>query len=429
MRNLLIFLCMAGVFVVSACRKEASERGSGFISVVESEIDYTTRSCFKLTDGSFIICGSNVPWTVGDINFGKNNAVVAKFSKEGNLVWKKNLPGILYDLWKGIPLPDGGFALAGCDSNTANTDVYITKFSSDGDLLKSKLIVNTVDQNTSGWFNQVDFIRMRNGNFAMVLIGKEDFVLGDSPRLLIFDSDFNIINDKKYLSLFDNSKNYFNQRIVEGSDGNLYIAGRLEYLNRYVCTFLIKADIVTLDLVLLEEKIGGDSTSVPGPFVVDEAGHVNITTAEQFNASTFINFYASNYFYFHEKECFSVGTSVSILQTDTSGTFVNRFKYSGFPGYACLTDIIQTNDGGYLLIGVSNLKTDALAYSPSQILLIKTGSDFHQQWMKQINTIYSAVAADVMQTDDGGFLIGAFSKSFDKTNEMMLIKTDLNGDI
>jgi hypothetical protein len=122
-----------------------------------------------------------------------------------------------------------------------------------------------------------------------------------------------------------------------------------------------------------------------------------------------------------------VGNKVSALETDGDGNFIARHRYSGFPQYAVLSNIIQTKDGGYLLVGTSDLNIYDVFYSHFQILAIKTDANFNQQWLKQFNTTYPAIGVDVDNTDDGGFIIGAFEKSFNRNYRMVLIKIDENG--
>jgi len=408
-----------------ACQKDTIEKNSsGFVSVVDTDLDYTSRGCLQLTDGNYIIYGSNVLFPSGNTAFGTTYSAMAKFSPSGDLIWQKNLPITLFDLWKGIALPGGGFVLAGLDNMPENTNITIAKFSNNGGLVKSTQLLNSTGS-VSTSRNEVDIIRLKNGNYAMVLIGTEPGVLGNSPRLLIFDQELNILTDKIFPSMFLFSKNYKGQRLAEGNDGKIYICGRTQEFNAWSWTFLMGVNGSTLDMDFFNERMGGDTNSYPGPFVVSDAGHVIITTSEQWNAGIYFN--ASNYFYFHSDEYFSVGKTVSVLETDADGNFIARHKYSGFTGYASLTNITRTSDGGYLLIGTCDLKTDVIVYSQFQILMIKINAQFQQEWMKQINTTYPAVAVDVKNTNDGGLLIGAYQKSFNKNYKMMLIKTDANG--
>ena len=423
MKKLLItvlFICVG----IIACQKDEIENKSGFVSFVESDVDYTTRNCFQLNDGNYIICGSNVMWPAGNSNFGKVYSIMAKFSSSGDLLWQKNLPITLSDLWKGIALPGGGFILAGLDNMPENTNITIAEFNNDGGLVKSNQIVNLTTTNTPSR-NQVDICNLSNGNIAMVLIGISQGVQGSSPRLLIFDPNLNILTDKIFPSMFSATKNYKMMRIKEGNDGKLFICGTTQEFNAWSWTFLMGVDGTTLNTDFFTEKIGGDTNSYPGPFIISDAGHVIIATTEQFRAGIYFNI--SDYFYYHLDEYFSIGTTVSAMETDADGNFIARHKYSGFTGYASLTNITKTSDDGYLMVGTCDIRIDAVIYSPFQILLIKTNSRLEQQWMKQINTTYPAIGVDVKSTDDGGFLIGAYEKSFSKNYKLMLIKTDANG--
>ena len=90
----------------------------------------------------------------------------------------------------------------------------------------------------------------------------------------------------------------------------------------------------------------------------------------------------------------------------------------------------QTTDGGYVIIGTANMGS----YSPMEILLFKTDSDGDVEWQRNFGGIDYGLFDDdsegrfVQQTDDGGFILTGYTYSTkNHTNDVWLIKTDANG--
>ncbi|MFO8078447.1 MAG: hypothetical protein R6U21_07395 [Thermoplasmatota archaeon] len=87
-------------------------------------------------------------------------------------------------------------------------------------------------------------------------------------------------------------------------------------------------------------------------------------------------------------------------------------------------DIIQTSDGGYLITGGA---------TPSDVgwddvILIKTNENGDIQWTKSYGGSDQDIAYSVISTDDGGYLIGGTTASYGPGSfNAWLIKTDQNG--
>lgn len=73
---------LIGIITMGSCKKETIQNDNSFVAVVETASNYSTRSCFQLSDGSYIILG------IGD----EENSVMARFTETGDLIWQKQLP-------------------------------------------------------------------------------------------------------------------------------------------------------------------------------------------------------------------------------------------------------------------------------------------------------------------------------------------------
>jgi hypothetical protein len=82
-------------------------------------------------------------------------------------------------------------------------------------------------------------------------------------------------------------------------------------------------------------------------------------------------------------------------------------------------DIQQTNDGGYIITGVTHL----------YILLIETDENGTVIWNKSIPGEYNGVGMSVRQTSDGGYVISGYTEHLrpDEHYNCVIIKTDENG--
>lgn len=95
----------------------------------------------------------------------------------------------------------------------------------------------------------------------------------------------------------------------------------------------------------------------------------------------------------------------------------------GGPGEDYATCVQQTDDGGYILGGVSSLN----GYGQSDALLIKTNKDGMKVWNKTFGGNFSDGAYSVQQVDNGGYIVAGFTSSFGVSSDAWLIKTDNDG--
>ena len=101
------------------------------------------------------------------------------------------------------------------------------------------------------------------------------------------------------------------------------------------------------------------------------------------------------------------------LWSKTFGDFSNDYGHS----------VQQTSDGGYIIIGESlSIGTG------NNVFLIKTNPDGENLWTKSFGGVYHEQGFSVKQTNDGGYIIAGVSWLSSPIRDIWLIKTDADGD-
>lgn len=103
-----------------------------------------------------------------------------------------------------------------------------------------------------------------------------------------------------------------------------------------------------------------------------------------------------------------------IVKTDISGNILWE-KTIGGTGFDEITDLVQTNDGGYLLAGdsFSNISGDKTENSRgyNDFWIVKLNSNGVIEWQKTIGGAQYEILTEAQQTSDGGYILGGYSNS------------------
>jgi len=121
-----------------------------------------------------------------------------------------------------------------------------------------------------------------------------------------------------------------------------------------------------------------------------------------------------------------LSVSLVALFTEYAHAAVKFAKTYGGTNDDYASSVQQTSDGGYIVAGW----TYSFGAGDDDIFLIKTDENGNIQWAKTYGGTNSDPSWFVQQTSDGGYILAGWTISFGAgNNDILLIKTDANGDI
>ncbi len=118
------------------------------------------------------------------------------------------------------------------------------------------------------------------------------------------------------------------------------------------------------------------------------------------------------------------GNDVWLIKADAEGNETWRKAFSFGPGEDGGASVQQTQDGGYIVAGYTDSMGDTY-----DILLMKTDANGDEQWRKTFSLGEGDdVGSDVREADDSGFIIAGRTGSTDTGgSDVLLLKTDSEG--
>ena len=117
------------------------------------------------------------------------------------------------------------------------------------------------------------------------------------------------------------------------------------------------------------------------------------------------------------------GRDFWLVKTDALGNHVWNHTYGG-PNHDTGTSVVQTSDGGYLMVG----NTYSFGAGGYDLWLVKTDGVGNQQWDHTFGGIAHDKGTSVIQTLDGGYAAAGNTQSFGMgLEDMWLVKTDKQG--
>ena len=121
----------------------------------------------------------------------------------------------------------------------------------------------------------------------------------------------------------------------------------------------------------------------------------------------------------------SIDNKALLLKTDRYGELEWNQSFGGNQLLDIATHIHPTSDNGYIVSGT----TESYGYGGSDIWLIKFNQNGLMEWNKTYGSINNETGGNGIETADGGFLvIGNIDRQGNGDNDIWLIKTNSQGD-
>ncbi len=119
---------------------------------------------------------------------------------------------------------------------------------------------------------------------------------------------------------------------------------------------------------------------------------------------------------------------VLLIKTDPNGNLQWARVYSNPSLDDEPSDVIETSDGGYLVVGGAQSRSSSFQ---NEILVMKINSSGDLQWVRWFgDTIYQDQAYSVKRTSDGGYIVAGRTGSYGSGNaDIFLMKLDGSGNV
>jgi len=118
---------------------------------------------------------------------------------------------------------------------------------------------------------------------------------------------------------------------------------------------------------------------------------------------------------------------VYVIKTDADGDTLWTRTYSGGAGMTRGSSVKQTSDGSYIIAGETYISSEV--FSSLEIYLIKTDANGDSLWTRTYGGDHGGdYGASVCETSDGSYIITGCSYYPGRWYEVLLLKTDADGD-
>jgi hypothetical protein len=355
---------------------------------VNDEEAYTVQ---LTSDGGYIICGYTK-----NFNLGGRDVYLIKTDANGDSIWTRTFGGVNDDEGRSVQqTSEGGYVIGGYTKSfgAGKSDFYLIKTDANGTLTWSKTFgganddgAYSIQQTTDGGFVIAGYTTISGNRDAYI-------IKTDKKGNGLWSKNFGGVNDQVCYS------------VQETTDGGYIALGySANTVNSISCGYLLKIDANGNNLWTKKFFDTGDTegsniqTTTDGGYII--VGNTN-------------TFGAGNY-------------DIYLIKTNKTGSILWKKTYGG-ADYDQGSSVLQTSDGGYAVLGV----TQSFGAGGRDIYLIKTNSKGDTLWTRTYGGTDYEQGNSIQQTSDGGYIIGGYTISFGVGGQgaSYLIKTDSIGEI
>ena len=320
------------------------------------------RGVQQTTDGGYIIVGDSFGAAKGGIYLVKTDSF-------GKVQWRQTFGGSKQDIGKGVQqTTDGGYIIVG------QTDAF------SAGKLKAYLI-KTDSSGTKQWQQTYGGNPLNYGRFVQQTTDGGYILVGTTfadKTLLIYLVKTDSSGKVQWEQTFGSGVQNTGTSVQQTTDGGYIITGTTIQSADQAYAYLVKTD--SSGRVQWEQTFGGKGISI-GMSVqqTKDSGYVIGGVTNSSGAG-------KQHFY--------------LVKTDSSGTKQWQQTFGG-NGDDIAYAVRQTIDGGYIMVG----ETDSFTANQSQVYLVKSNSSGSMQWQETFGGSGNSIGSDVQQTNDGGYIV------------------------
>jgi predicted secreted protein len=350
----------------------------------------------QTSDGGYAISGDTYSFGAGGSDYW-----LIKTDAEGNMQWNKTYGGTSAEAESAMcQTIDGGYALAGYTSSfgAGGNDFWLVKTDGSGNMQWNKTYGGT-DGDLA-----YSVVATSDGGYAIIGY-TNSFGAGGQDAYLV---KTNSSGDLQWNKTYGGTGGDVAYSVVATSDGGYAISGYTDSFGAGSNDFwLFKTDAAgNMQWNQTYGGTGGDTEMYLIQTV--EGGYALAGYTSSFGAG---------------------GNDFWLVKTDASGNMEWNQTYGG-TGTEWGIHVIQTEEGGYAIIGYTN----SFGAGGNDVWLVKTDADGNMQWNQTYGGTSSDAGWSLIQTIDGGYAIAGNTHSFGagvrdfyflKTDELGVIPEDL----
>jgi hypothetical protein len=403
-KNLFVFISVVAIVMITADVSHSTQYWAKTYWGNESDLAYSVQ---QTTDGGYIVAGYTRSFGAGDYD-----AWILKLDQDGAVTWQKTYGGSDRDYVYSIQqTTDGGYIVGGSTYSfgAGLSDFWILKLDPSGTVTWQKTYSSYNDWGVrSDSANSIQ--QTADGGYMVAGSSNDQDEFGDDYDFWILKLDANgdITWQKRYL-WYDW---IFTHSIQQTLDGGYIVTGELWnfYLqpnppNRFDSDIFVLKLNNSGDIIWNKFYDNGSWEYASSIQQTSDGGFIVAGGTEDSDAAT-----------------------TWIFKLASNGDISWQKNYAG-SGFYYTTSIHQTDDDGdsvrddgYIVVGSTDDDHD--------ILVLKLNSSGHIMWQKTYGGSNNERAESIIQTSDGGYVIGGVTGTYGANNAgMLILKISSNGNI
>jgi uncharacterized delta-60 repeat protein len=337
--------------------------------------DDFAHSITQSSDGGYVVAGYTSSFGAGSYDM-----YVVKLDSSGNVVWTKTIGGSGDDRANSIiQSSDGGYVVAGWTSSfgAVGVDFYVVKLDSSGNVVWTKTIGGSGNDFASSIIQSSDGGYVIAGNtHSFGAIGADFYVVKlDSSGNVVWTKTIGVNGGVTYDDIANS--------IIQSSDGGYVVAGWIYNIGSIHDIYVMKLD--SGGNVQWTKTINWGGWDQAWSIIQSsDGGYVVAGWSDSFGIRDFY-----------------------VVKLDSSGNVVWTKRIGG-SGQDYAYSIIQSSDGGYAIVGY----TQSFGAGGRDMYVVKLDSSGNVEWTKTIGGINDDGAYSIIQSSDGGYVVVGLTQSF-----------------